>query len=132
MSDSNIEIETGHNGAGEHCDDQLMRYGGGAALGGKPNTVIEKVFPIRSTFLILYIHSFLTTGACLGAVEGCFLNPVPGQTAPLIFKTMKIMGSRSLLFGLTIYDMIYIVLLYNMNYCRICWSYICCWCMLVS
>ena len=29
-----IEIELGDNGAGEHCDDQVMRYGGAAALGG--------------------------------------------------------------------------------------------------
>lgn len=36
MPDSrNIEIELGDNGAGEHCEEQLMQYGGGAALGGE-------------------------------------------------------------------------------------------------
>lgn len=32
---ADIEIEVGDNGAGEHCEEQLMRYGGGAALGGE-------------------------------------------------------------------------------------------------
>lgn len=32
-----IEVNVGDNGAGDHCDDQLMRYGGGAALGGEYN-----------------------------------------------------------------------------------------------
>ena len=32
---SDIDIDLGDNGAGEHCDEQLMHYGGGAALGGK-------------------------------------------------------------------------------------------------
>ena len=35
MSDIDIQIEVGDNGAGEHCEDQFMRYGGGAAIGGK-------------------------------------------------------------------------------------------------
>ena len=30
-----IEIDLGDDGAGEHCEDKLMQYGGGAALGGK-------------------------------------------------------------------------------------------------
>ena len=48
MPDSNqeLEVEAGNNGAGEHCDDQLMRYGGGAAVGGK-NSVEEAL--IRNT-----------------------------------------------------------------------------------
>ena len=40
-----------------------------------------------------------TTGACFGAVEACFLNPVPGQTTPLIFKAFNIMAKRSVLLG---------------------------------
>ena len=30
-----IEIAVGDDGAGEHCENKLMQYGGGAALGGK-------------------------------------------------------------------------------------------------
>ena len=40
-----------------------------------------------------------TAGACFGAVEACFLNPVPGQTTPLIFKAFNIMAKRSVLLG---------------------------------
>ncbi|CAI8029512.1 hypothetical protein GBAR_LOCUS16765 [Geodia barretti] len=72
MSDKKeIEVELGDNGAGTHCDDQFMRYAGGGAV----------------------------AGACFGAVEACLVNPVPGQTTPLIFKAFKIMGMRSVLVG---------------------------------
>ena len=32
-------------------------------------------------------------------MEACFLNPVPGQTTPLIFKAFNLMAKRSVLFG---------------------------------
>ena len=40
-----------------------------------------------------------TPGAFYGAVEACFVNAIPGQTTPLIFKAFKLMATRSVLFG---------------------------------
>lgn len=45
MPDSaDIEIEVGDNGAGEHCEEQLMRYGGGAALVGEIELAMPFVY----------------------------------------------------------------------------------------
>ena len=41
---SDIDIDLGDNGAGEHCDEQLVHYGGGAALGGKRLDVWQCLF----------------------------------------------------------------------------------------
>lgn len=41
---ADIEIEVGDNGAGEHCEEQLMRYGGGAALVGEIELAMPFVY----------------------------------------------------------------------------------------
>ena len=84
-----IEVELGDNGAGTHCDDQFMRYAGGGAVAGNPIWCA-----------LIRTHVTLNrVGACFGAVEACLVNPVPGQTTPLVFKAFRIMGTRSLLVG---------------------------------
>ena len=90
-----LKLHLGDNGEGEDCGDRLMAFGGPAAIGGKPTIVGTFIRRCLQCFLLSYTIS----GAVLGAVEACFINPIPGETTPLIFKAFKLMITRSVLVG---------------------------------
>ena len=35
----------------------------------------------------------------MGSVEGCFLNPIPGSTTPMLVRALGTIARRSVLFG---------------------------------
>ena len=35
----------------------------------------------------------------MGSVEGCFLNPIPGSTTPMLVRALGVIVRRSVLFG---------------------------------
>ena len=35
----------------------------------------------------------------MGCVEGCFLNPIPGSTTPMLVRALGVIARRSILFG---------------------------------
>ena len=35
----------------------------------------------------------------MGCVEGCFLNPIPGSTTPMLVRALGVIARRTILFG---------------------------------
>ena len=38
-------------------------------------------------------------GTVFGAVEGCFLYPIPGSTSPMIYRALRVIAGRTALGG---------------------------------
>ena len=54
---------------------------------------------VRVIWNLVYVIVLLHAGVAFGAVEGCFLTPLPGDTSPMIYRTFGVMLRRSVLFG---------------------------------
>jgi hypothetical protein len=91
-SDGNSELVLGHEGAGDDCIGKIIDHTGRSFLAGESSRASQS-----SVRYLEYLCCF--SGGAIGATEGCFLNPVPGNSSPMIFRCLKLMLQRSILFG---------------------------------
>ena len=53
---------------------------------------------LLNVFLLVLLPLSILGGA-VGAVEGCFLNPIPGSTTPMLVRALGVIARRGILFG---------------------------------
>lgn len=60
---------------------------------------------VATLTVIKYVYNI--TGGAVGSVEGCFLNPIPGSTTPMLMRTLGLMARRSILYGKSTMEWVY-------------------------
>ena len=100
-SDGDSKLIVGHEGAGDDCIGKIIDKTGKFFLAGKFEEMVSSLAghwldSVRTIWITLLP---LFPGGAIGATEGCFLTPIPGNTTPLIFRCLALMLQRSILLG---------------------------------
>ena len=102
-SQQNKTLLTGHEGAGSDCLGKTIDYGWkGLLIGGLRKAIKRYRRGYYVTVLFFWGIScapLVPPGGSVGTVEGCFINPVPGSTTPMLVRALGLIVGRAALGG---------------------------------
>ena len=102
-SQQNKTLLTGHEGAGSDCLGKTIDYGWkGLLIGGLRKAIKRYRLGYHVTVLCsggISCAPLVPPGGSVGTVEGCFINPVPGSTTPMLVRALGLIVGRAALGG---------------------------------
>ena len=97
---------TGHEGAGSDCLGKTIDYGWKGLLIGRLRKAIKRYrrgYHVTVLGRDICCAPLVLPGGSVGTVEGCFINPVPGSTTPMLVRALGLIVGRAALGGGCVY-----------------------------